>query len=99
LPAKWLLGGQNCDQHQLKRQKTIFRGLIYRRLRRYAGVPAAILASAAIFAAIHLPSALLPVFGLGVVTALVYERTKLLIGPMIARAVYNAGIVGIHFFL
>jgi membrane protease YdiL (CAAX protease family) len=41
----------------------------------------------------------IPVFGLGVAAALVYERTELLIGPMVVHAVYNAAVVGFQFLL
>ena len=56
-----------------------------------------VLASAAIFALVNPPIAVMPVFGLGVVAALVYDRTRLLIGPMAAHAVYNAAVVGYQF--
>ena len=35
----------------------------------------------------------LPVFCLGLCTAVGFERTRLLLVPMITHAVYNAGIV------
>jgi membrane protease YdiL (CAAX protease family) len=54
----------------------------------------ATLASAAVFAIMHPPLALVPVFVLGVCTALVYERTRSLLAPMIVHAVYNAGVIG-----
>jgi hypothetical protein len=78
-------------------EEFIFRGLIFGGLRRTLGVAASVLASAAIFALVHPPIAVIPVFGLGVVAALVYDRTRLLIGPMAAHAVYNAAVVGYQF--
>ncbi|MGO8955587.1 MAG: lysostaphin resistance A-like protein [Rhodomicrobium sp.] len=79
-------------------EEFIFRGLIFGGLRRSMGVAGSVLASAAIFAIVHPPASVIPVFGLGVAAALVYERSKLLIGPMTAHAVYNALIVGFQLF-
>ena len=78
-------------------EEFIFRGLIFGGLRRSMGLAASVLGSAAIFAIVHPPFSVIPVFGLGVVTALVYARTRLLIGPMAAHATYNAIVVGYQF--
>lgn len=75
-------------------EEFIFRGLIFGGLRRSMGVAASVLASAAIFAIMHPPASVIPVFGLGVAAALVYERSRLLIAPMAAHATYNALVVG-----
>ena len=80
-------------------EEFIFRGLIFGGLRRSMGVTASVVASAAIFAIVHPPVSVIPVFGLGVVTALIYERTRLLIGSMAAHATYNASIVGFQFLI
>jgi membrane protease YdiL (CAAX protease family) len=80
-------------------EEFIFRGLIFGGLRRSLGFPAAALASAAIFAIVHPPASVVPVFGLGLVAALVYERTRMLAGPMIVHATYNAGIVAFQWHL
>jgi membrane protease YdiL (CAAX protease family) len=74
-------------------EEFIFRGLIFGGLRRSLGFPAAALASAAVFAIVHPPASVIPVFGLGLATALVYERTRMLAGPMIVHATYNAAVV------
>jgi hypothetical protein len=76
-------------------EEFIFRGLIYGGLRRSFGVWPATLASAAVFAIMHPPLALVPVFVLGACTALVYERTRSLLAPMMVHAVYNACVIGI----
>ena len=39
--------------------------------------------------------AMIPVFMLGLCTALVYERTRSLLAPMLTHAVYNACVIGI----
>jgi len=78
-------------------EEFIFRGLIFGGLRRTLGMTASVVASAAIFALVHPPFSVIPVFGLGLATALVYERTRMLIGPIAAHAVYNAAVVGFQF--
>jgi membrane protease YdiL (CAAX protease family) len=75
-------------------EEFIFRGLIFKGLRRSLGLLTATLASAAIFAIVHPVYAMVPVFALGVLAALVYERTRMLAAPMAVHAVYNAVIVG-----
>jgi ABC-2 type transport system permease protein len=74
-------------------EEFIFRGMIFGGLRRSAGLTPSVLASAAIFALVHPPASVIPVFGLGVATALVYERTRILLGAMTAHAAYNAVVV------
>jgi membrane protease YdiL (CAAX protease family) len=75
-------------------EEFIFRGLIFGGLRRSLGLTASALASAAIFAIVHPAVSVIPVFGLGIGAALVYERTRYLLGPMVVHGVYNAAIVG-----
>jgi len=74
-------------------EEFIFRGLIYGGLRRSMNAMPAMLASAAIFAVIHPPLSMLPVFVLGVCTAWTYERSKTLLAPMLVHAVYNAVVM------
>ncbi len=74
-------------------EEFIFRGLVFRGLRRSWPKGVAILASAAVFAVVHPPISMIPVFALGVATAVSFERTRLLAAPMIVHAVYNAGIL------
>jgi ABC-2 type transport system permease protein len=75
-------------------EEFIFRGLIFGGLRRTLGLGLATVASAAIFAIVHPPLSVMPVFVLGVAAALVYERTKMLAAPMLAHALYNAVVLG-----
>lgn len=76
-------------------EEFIFRGLIYGGLRRSMPATQAMLASAAIFAVIHPPLSMLPVFVLGVCTAWTYERSKTLLAPMLVHAVYNAVVLSV----
>jgi membrane protease YdiL (CAAX protease family) len=75
-------------------EEFIFRGLIFGGLRRTLRPSFAIVASAAIFAIVHPPLSVIPVFFLGVAAALVYERTKMLAAPMLVHAIYNAAVLG-----
>lgn len=70
-------------------EEFIFRGIIFRGLLRTWALPTAALASAAIFAIVHPPVSVVPVFCLAVIAAFSYARTNLLITPMLAHAVYN----------
>jgi membrane protease YdiL (CAAX protease family) len=74
-------------------EEFIFRGLIYGGLRRSLPVWQAIAVSAAIFAVVHPPISMLPVFVVGLCTAWTYERTKTLLAPMLVHAVYNAALM------
>ncbi len=76
-------------------EEAIFRGLVFGGLRRSVRFSHAALASAAIFAVVHPPIAVVPVFALALVAAYVYERTHLLLAPMVTHAVYNAVVVGL----
>jgi membrane protease YdiL (CAAX protease family) len=71
-------------------EEFIFRGIVFGGLRRSFGLMPAALASAAIFAVMHPAVSIAPVFLLGVVAALVYERSRSLLAPMLTHATYNA---------
>jgi len=75
-------------------EEFIFRGLIYGGLRRSFGPWPATLASAAIFACLHPPISIVPVFALGVAAAFAYERSRGLLAPMLTHATYNACVIG-----
>jgi ABC-2 type transport system permease protein len=75
-------------------EEFIFRGLIFGGLRRSFGFIPAALASAAIFAIVHPPPSVIPVFLMGLAAALAYERTRMLAAPMTVHALYNAAVLG-----
>ena len=77
-------------------EEFIFRGLIFGGLRRTYGVTASMLASAAIFAIIHPPLSVVPVFLMALCAAYVYERSRMLIAPMLVHAIYNAVVLGVQ---
>jgi membrane protease YdiL (CAAX protease family) len=74
-------------------EEFIFRGLVFRGLRRSLHPALAIFASAALFALVHPPVSVIPVFGLGVAAAWVFERTRFLLAPVVAHATYNACVI------
>lgn len=80
-------------------EEFIFRGLIFGGLRRSFGVWPAALASAALFAIVHPAFSIIPVFILGVCAAVVYERSRSLLAPMLAHATYNGIVIGAQTFL
>ncbi len=74
-------------------EEFIFRGQVFGGLRRSLPLAASMAASAALFAVIHPPLAMLPVFVLGLCTAYAAERSKSLLAPMLAHALYNGGML------
>ena len=48
----------------------------------------------AVFAIVHPPLSVVPVFFLGVCAALIYDRTEMLAAPMAVHAIYNAAVLG-----
>lgn len=79
-------------------EEFIFRGLIYGGLRRSMRAPQAMLMSAAIFAVVHPPLSMLPVFILGLCAAWTYERSKTLLAPMLVHATYNAMVLSMQYW-
>lgn len=108
LAAHWalvpdaLLAGARLETHWLLLltvvaaplcEEFIFRGLVFGGLRRSMGLMPSMLMSAALFAIIHPPAAMLPVFVLGLCTACAYDRTRSLMAPVIVHAVYNGAVL------
>lgn len=77
-------------------EEFIFRGQIFGGLRRSLPGWQAITASAALFAVIHPPLAMAPVFVLGLCTAIAAERSRSLLAPMLAHGLYNAGMLALQ---
>ncbi len=74
-------------------EEFIFRGLIFGGLRRSLGAAPSITASAAVFAIVHPPVSMIPVLVLGLFAGLAYERTRMLLAPILAHALYNAVVL------
>jgi ABC-2 type transport system permease protein len=78
-------------------EEFIFRGVLFGGFRRSFGALPAAVSSALVFAIVHPAIASAPVFLLGFVAALVYERARSLVAPMAAHMTYNAIVVGLAF--
>jgi membrane protease YdiL (CAAX protease family) len=78
-------------------EETIFRGFIYGWLRRRLPVLPAVVISAALFSAAHVVLVLaLPLFGVGVILALLYEYSDSLLPGAIVHGLFNlVGIIAI----
>lgn len=71
-------------------EETFFRGIVYNAWLREFGARRAIIGSAALFALIHTSIFLiLPIFGLGIALALLYQRTGSLPASMAMHAAFN----------
>src|SRR5260370_9324105 len=70
-------------------EEFIFRGLLFQGLRRSTGPILAVFGSAALFALVHPPIAVIPVFGLGIAAAISFHPSRLIWAPTAATAVYN----------
>ncbi len=74
-------------------EELIFRGLIYRGLKRSYPKWVALVLSALIFSVFHPGVAFPAVFVLGVILALIFDETEALFAPILAHTVYNLGIL------
>lgn len=74
-------------------EEFLFRGLLYQGLRRSLRPAAAVLACAALFAIVHPPASVPPVFVMGVAAALAREWTGLLPASIAVHFTYNAIVV------
>jgi ABC-2 type transport system permease protein len=77
-------------------EEYIFRGLVYRGLRRSLSPTLAILAAAGIFAIVHPAVSAVPVFVMGATAAFVFEKTRLLVAPILVHMIYNGIVLGVQ---
>jgi ABC-2 type transport system permease protein len=80
-------------------EEFIFRGLIYRGMERSLRPAFAVVGSAAVFAVVHPPVSVIPVFVLGIAAALSFRWSRLLWTPMITHMIYNALVVSAEWIL
>ena len=71
-------------------EEFIFRGLVFRGLRRSISAPWAVAGSAAVFAICHPPISVLPVFIMGSLAAIGFEGTGWIVTPICVHMTYNA---------
>ena len=74
-------------------EELLFRGFLYHGIRRKAGVKAALIVTSAVFALIHPPQVMAPIFVVGLSLGYLYERTGTLIAPIAFHAVFNGWTV------
>ena len=74
-------------------EEFLFRGLIFQGLRRTVGPFVAVLGSAALFALVHPPISVIPVFGLGIAAAISFQKSGFLLAPILTHAVYNTCVI------
>lgn len=80
-------------------EEIIFRGVFYGWLRKHAGVPAAVLISAAVFGMIHASVAMAVAASImGIILALAYEYSKSLWVPIVLHALNNSALLVLLFF-
>ncbi|WP_035372918.1 CPBP family intramembrane glutamic endopeptidase [Pseudoduganella violaceinigra] len=91
-PASWLWVAALAILASPVFEEFIFRGLMFGGLRRSLPLLPAMLSSAALFAVIHPPLAMAPVFVVGLCTAYAAERSKSLLAPILVHALYNAAV-------
>lgn len=77
-------------------EECLFRGVLFGALRRYSSRGVALLASSALFAAMHTNLVgFFPIFALGGLLAVLYERSGSLAGPIAVHIVHNTLLVGL----
>jgi membrane protease YdiL (CAAX protease family) len=77
-------------------EEFFFRGFLFQQFRRYFGTMHGVALSALVFAAVHTSmESFLPLFGLGVMLALVYHATRSLWASIVTHALWNFGTVAI----
>jgi len=74
-------------------EELIFRGMIFRGLRKGYGRWLSILAGAFLFAVVHPPISFVPVFALGIFAALAFEYSDAVWSGMLVHASYNAAVL------
>ncbi|HEX5659544.1 MAG TPA: type II CAAX endopeptidase family protein, partial [Polyangiales bacterium] len=74
-------------------EELLFRGILYRGLRRSVGAKPAIFASALVFALVHPATSFAPVFVMAVCAATAFELTGTLVAPMLTHMIYNGIVV------
>jgi len=82
-------------------EEFLYRGLLLMTLTRYVGIAAALVVSSAVFALAHFtaePQAVLPLFFLGMALGYIAYRTRSLVAPVIAHALFNGLMIFGTFF-
>src|ERR1051325_2483737 len=78
--------------------EVVFRGIVFKTLAQYTTIPAAVLASCLLFACFFPVLGFMAAIILGVMSSTLYYRTKNLIAPVTANALFTAGCSGIALY-
>jgi ABC-2 type transport system permease protein len=76
-------------------EEFIFRAILYGAFRRSVGPAGAAAASALVFAIVHPPLAFVPIFVMGFLASVLYERSRSLLVPVATHMAYNSVILGL----
>ena len=76
----------------------VFRGIVLRTVARYGSVPAAALASCLLFASIFPVLGFVPAIILGVTSSILYYKTRTLLAPILANALFTVDGSGIALY-
>ena len=96
------ISGLNCFSqrcmatHHAIGAAPVFEEFIFRGLLRSTSTLTATVGSAAVFAIVHPPISVIPVFVLGVLAAWTFQRSKLLISAVATHTIYNAAVVALN---
>jgi ABC-2 type transport system permease protein len=93
--SPWLLAGLAIIAAPLF-EEFVFRGILYKGMRRSLNAPLSILLSAGIFAIVHPPISVIPVFILGLAAAFCVEWTGLIWTSMLVHMIYNSVVTWIQ---
>jgi hypothetical protein len=79
-------------------EEVFFRGFAYTAFKKRFGVTPAVLLSAVLFSVVHgSPVALIPIFFIGIVLAVIFERTGSLAAPIGLHCANNSAVVALYF--
>ena len=80
-------------------EEILFRGIIFQKFASTKSIFWGIIYSSAIFAIIHFRFDLIPLFIIGIITTLLYCKTKQLMAPILLHFFYNLIVVGRQIYL
>ncbi len=80
-------------------EEFIFRGLLFRGMRRTFSLKSSVFVSAGLFAAVHRPVSVVPVFLLGTVCAFMFHKSGRLLTAVMVHMSYNAAVLSFSLYL
>lgn len=92
-PISWIFFAISALIYAPIMEELFFRGIIFQKLAIKKGIGYGLSISAFLFAAVHFRYDVIPLFIMGIITALIYFRTKQLTTPIIYHFAYNLIVV------